>query len=904
MRTNRCMLVTAVVSAVVSILPSCRREEMNEKYRPSGSEIEFGASTSYQNSSETRTVYSGEVLGVSSNRFERIDWENEDRMTIEYNQSLAEGTYRVTGVSKSAEKSYADVESVNRADKLVWGSGASHVFYAMYPENEAGRNTLTHDGKVTGVVPATQSITYNGSQKKYLPDMDYGYLVAYADNSRISGSRVSLPFTPATTAFEFRLQRSTSDGDVLKLKAAALVSESSPLSGTFSFQITGGNDRGAEWDKTIGPSGTSLTDTGRSVSVSFPGEGESIPLSGGKDYLDFTLFALPVELTNLALVLTYGDGTQKSLALKDAGTYHTFSPCRKYIVTNTNAPGENWEYTLGELQPISLSYLGGDGQLSKTTTFQSYRTKNGVTETVDYKLQYSLTGAAGDWSDTCPTWFSVTSPTSYHGSTTGETLSLTMDAQVDTAPPPMSDEHTLALYNATPAVDVDLSLKNVATGASVSRTTANCYVVQASGTYKFPVVYGNGVVNGTENESAYRAKAGMTGGWRPDAGEGEYLGRYPDHLGNGITSPYIVKQHQGKTFTAKLLWTDSENLVTNVSLSIPATGTRPYENAYISFEVPRASICQGNALIAVFADGVIAWSWHIWITDENLTKAKEGFSGYKFCPVDLGYCDTREVKMYARRSYYVRAVQTLPGGKTSASVKVEERPNTIILGGNSMYYEWGRKDPLQPGLLMETVNDEVGRLREVSNKPYYPSESTYAPQSCVQGKASIPTTIRTPYAHYTDGKFPGDANRDWNWCDVLLVNNWNSTANEKGNAAVDIPVTKTVYDPSPVGYKCAPMAAFVGLSDENLIWNQETLPPGATYVENGLFFAGSGYRRDGDNDGLRDVGTYGGSWYATPGSQHWGAYFRLRVLDYFDVQPKTIGGFRMDAYMVRPVVGE
>ena len=97
MKKNQWIEMAALLLGTLAFLSSCQSEEMlNEKYRPAGAEITFGASTSYQNDEETRTIYSGEVLGVMSNRFERIDWENEDQMTIEYNQAAAAGTYVVT----------------------------------------------------------------------------------------------------------------------------------------------------------------------------------------------------------------------------------------------------------------------------------------------------------------------------------------------------------------------------------------------------------------------------------------------------------------------------------------------------------------------------------------------------------------------------------------------------------------------------------------------------------------------------------------------------------------------------------------------------------------------------------------------------------------------------------------
>ena len=175
------------------------------------------------------------------------------------------------------------------------------------------------------------------------------------------------------------------------------------------------------------------------------------------------------------------------------------------------------------------------------------------------------------------------------------------------------DEHTTALRERTPVTDFDLSTRNVATNVisdSDHRTTANCYVVSAPGTYRFPLVYGNALVDGETNEGAFRARNGVNGAWivRPGAG---WLGYFKDHLGGDITTPYIVEQHQGKTFTQKLLWMDIPHLIDPDSVHIDPGNPDDPEDDCMTFYIPGNTISQGNAVIALFADGVIAWSWHI-----------------------------------------------------------------------------------------------------------------------------------------------------------------------------------------------------------------------------------------------------------------------------------------------------
>lgn len=48
----------------------------------------------------------------------------------------------------------------------------------------------------------------------------------------------------------------------------------------------------------------------------------------------------------------------------------------------------------------------------------------------------------------------------------------------------------------------DLSMFDIY-GNSISQTTANCYVVSKPGIYKFPLVFGNALKNGSVNSLSY-----------------------------------------------------------------------------------------------------------------------------------------------------------------------------------------------------------------------------------------------------------------------------------------------------------------------------------------------------------------------------------------------------------------
>ncbi|MBQ3381781.1 MAG: Ig-like domain-containing protein, partial [Bacteroidales bacterium] len=98
---------------------------------------------------------------------------------------------------------------------------------------------------------------------------------------------------------------------------------------------------------------------------------------------------------------------------------------------------------------------------------------------------------------------------------------------------------------------IDLSLMDIY-GNTVSRTTANCYVVSKPGFYKIPMVYGNAIKNGATNRGAYVSLA---------SGE-TILTNFLDHKGAGIGTgndakdPWVSQKYSiSKT---GLIWQDSE----------------------------------------------------------------------------------------------------------------------------------------------------------------------------------------------------------------------------------------------------------------------------------------------------------------------------------------------------------
>lgn len=224
-----------------------------------------------------------------------------------------------------------------------------------------------------------------------------------------------------------------------------------------------------------------------------------------------------------------------------------------------------------------------------------------------------------------------------------------------------------------------------------AQTTANCYVVDAPGKYRIPTAYGNGIVNGETNKAAYTDNAGYK--------NCETKNNFMTHSGNAITAPMI--QNNGiRLSRATLVWEDANGLIDPNSIKLVDDG-----NA-IEFEILADNIDQGNAVIAAMDGNTVAWSWHIWVTDqkallaEPITDNISTNQNVDFMPLTLGWCSNEDAKGALGRDVTVRLVMPDHLSKQACfNIHQNSTPAYDVKGncdGNAPYYNWGRKDPF-PG---------------------------------------------------------------------------------------------------------------------------------------------------------------------------------------------------------------
>ena len=337
--------------SVFAMLSSCTRETWSPEETGGGS-ILFGASTSYSDSPGTRTEYSGldgSGASVSSgSSVEQIHWLSSDNIRIlsaqatsAYGAGVQYADYLVTPKDDPQKGGIAPLTSsgsASDAEGLQWGTTFPHVFYAVYPspqQSDAVSVSLSGDNAVVSAsIPATQTGSWDGDT--YKPDMDYAYMWSVASAS-VKGE-VPLPFRPLVTVFEVSLLAEDAAMAAKTLTGVRLSSSASgaALSGSFSATLT-------PTTAAATPPEVSVADSpapGTSVEITFPASaGVQLSQTSAKQ---FTLFALPVDQSQLTLTLTFSDGTNRLLDFKSASLaagdnpegWITLPACKKAFAYN------------------------------------------------------------------------------------------------------------------------------------------------------------------------------------------------------------------------------------------------------------------------------------------------------------------------------------------------------------------------------------------------------------------------------------------------------------------------------------------------------------------------------------------------------------------------------------------
>lgn len=713
--------------------------------------------------------------------------------------------------SKSGSGDYA------LASTYYWPGASYKMKFFAYAPKDNGQYVLsgsTHPGSPTIGVTIPSDVN----------DQEDLLVAQTAELAGNTNTAVALTFNHALTAVRFVCGNDMQDGTVKSVSLKNVYSKGTYNMGTQTWSDV---DTPADFSQTLDKSTTGT-----------PNE------------------ALTTDAQTFMMIpQTLPDGAQIEVVFTDyAGTDHTLTadikgtewPIGKTVTYKISSSSINWTYELSVNMPGDFTYSGGTQQYSVTSYKHNSR---GDKQPAQWKAQFSEYG--GPWTDTSPTWLTGFTA-SGAGGEIPQSYTATVSAQIGTDNSPHTTALQSAIEKGTETAPYNLANQ---TGSSTVQNTANCYVVSAPGYYCFPLVYGNAIKNGTTNTSAYTSN--KTGS--------NILKTFINHTGNPITSPYIKENSGCVPAKAELLWQDAPGLISNVQYNNSQMQLFVNPENYISFQVNALTIRQGNAVIAIKDAGDnVLWSWHIWVTDENIGQTIEVTNHqsqkYKFMPVNLGWCDGR-TETYAERSCKVK----FTAGDASKEVIIKQVSASITTGGNHPYYQWGRKDPFLPSNGLANTNkiwyDKDGNAHTESPQ----TENLSTGIACIKNYILKPDVMHSQYSG-----------------DNTYANLW--SADNNVYTANDENVIKTIYDPSPVGFKLPPSNAFTGFTTTGNYTNNTSQINGEWdsslkgwnfYTDSSknktIFFPASGYRLY-SNGGAYYVGSYGYYWSAVPYYQIGGRY--------------------------------
>lgn len=652
-----------------------------------------------------------------------------------------------------------------------WHLGYQYTFWSYAPKTHAG--TFTY-----GSAGSRGTMTITGYANPIAAKDQKDLLVAY--NNRVFGTVSSTTNNDETVDIAFRHALAVVNFDVTALYANY---------GVDKVEIVNAYSMG---DCAVTGSDLADTDVTKAFTWSNQGTKKTFEMTSGfdagtdPDHFFMIPQTLPSDAKIKITVTKIGESTPV--------VWETAMP-----TSTTWKAGKVYTYKLEYVNNL-FTVLG-----EVLTDYQANGTKTyTVNSSANWKMQVTTDGGT-TWSDaeankTYGGWISF-DKVAGTGSAEDQTVTATVAAATGTTTINKT-EHDAALQNALPKgtadAPYDLSMHTIYGDERTKPVTANCYVIDAPGWYAFPLVYGN-AIDWTKNTTT----GNNTTAYYPSLSGTNFLGIFQSSEGN-ITSPYIT----GAT-SAYPFWEDvpSYGLIANNGCTLlsqvqaAAKGLTACPCGYVMFQVSKSTLTQGNAVIAVSNSSNILWSWHIWVTDLDLTtrklvNTKTGRTTPTFSkgvmPHNLGWVDLGTATGYPGKTLRIRFVQVVGG---TVKKEIEKNPQrtdymTESPNGQSTTYQWGRKDPF---IRFKDDGSELTTSERSGTGLSFDGGSGAA--------TPISSTIKYPTMF-----FYKDA---WRLGEGKYINLWSATltATGSGEGYTSAPV-KTVYDPCPPGFQVPQMDAF------------------------------------------------------------------------------------------------
>lgn len=782
MNTKDLLQKTGMLAVLALALASCSEDELINRKGAASNAISFGIAspTHSADSLPSRSVQAEEppllLLGEGKRDTLYLHASITDNIATPPDQEPAtrgipvDGTnfkevYGSFGITAYAEGGalFMD-EKISHESGGVWSPDETRYwpadkdltldFYAQAPYgNPHVTDVSAEEGKISFSYTVPGGTGNTNTDAEAQPDILFAY--AACSKAESEGGTVSLKFRHALAGVKFVASNVT--GSTIKtITLKGLQGE-----GTCTYDAgTGKFDWQTDGDK---------RDFSQTFDVELSGQQaeERQPITDKRPETTFmmipqTLEGVTVEVTLVETASGESFTLTGSLARTEtweAGKIYTYAISTESI---------NWEYVFEVTPSITLPLGTTAGQYTVT----SYRQRKGdpsIREAVAWKAENtSFSETDPEKGEVKTTLKDILSDFTYQDENPSETeKSYSLEVTTTTLRTTHPGDLTLKRNTQRGSADspYDLSTHNE-NGGTIDQTTANCYVVSAAGTYQLPLVYGNAIKNGSENRDAYQG--------------------FKDYQNRAISSPRITGADN-----AVLVWSDGFFMFKDIHLDAGKQN--------LVFTIDSNYMQQANAVLAVRdASNQIMWSWHIWVTERPVYTEKhtlqdlfDGSNKYELMQCNLGWVDGKMV-YYNQRDLTFRFTQA--GSRKTDELIVRQEGETFDYKDvGSTYYQWGRKDPLVALKNWKSYRYEDYRLHETGDPDYVYRYET--------GPTTIGNAIQHPNVFYTRGTTGG---ADWNSDHIKTL--WN--AGDNGGTLESTTSVKTIYDPSPRGFKVPMPRAF------------------------------------------------------------------------------------------------
>ena len=703
-------------------------------------------------------------------------------------------------------------------------------FYAVYPQVTTSYSKLTLSPASNTSTPYVNIEVEPGvqNQKDLMTACTGTTPIHYATQG--TAPAVPLQFQHAMTAIRFKIgDRLSGTHKITKIEIVGAKSK-----GKFTLPSSVQATTGASFNSAWSDVSTPATFTLDGINASTSGHVNETII--GKDGDNFTFYMIPQSAAGIKVKVYFDNQASPAIVAPFAGTWKA-GTTKTYALSQS---ATNLAYTFTATPTATAT--SDDGA---TTTYQvtSYVNDDSQHRAVKWKVVgYDADGNGNFSMSEKPAW--LRSLDGEGGTNDTETHTATFNANERD----LLKERNEAMQHARPVSNYNLSNS---TGDPAIQNTANCYVIDAPGTYRIPLVYGNAIKGGRNNTEAY--KTNVTGGFVPGYTEELTLDNFVDHNDHKITSPYINEQNAARPATqAEVVWSDVSGIVSN------ATITGSGQSSFLEFTVNKNQLVNGNAVIAVKNNlGTVMWSWHLWFTPKSsLNKIAMTSAGktYNFTSDNLGWKYTEWWGGTKDRTVVVKLEQQAEAGtKKEATVTLTQKKGKDVRKGYGNLYQWGRKDAIPGTDALNPAGYSFNGSHYVTVGPN-PSDYNDSGNKAKMEARTIGFSIQNPgemLIKVGGGKL--------SWFYKQYINLW-STDNNKFDGSVR-DGKKTIYDPSPVGFKVPDAYAFEGFSLTGAEWNN-----GYTFIADNnkdIYFQAGGARR-GTNGSIAGNGSNGLYWQSVP----------------------------------------